>query len=59
VIHKKLIEGKDYYVEAGLFVFTSKYLQDRGYCCKSNCRHCPYGFAKQKEKVNKEEKKNS
>ncbi|HYG02299.1 MAG TPA: DUF5522 domain-containing protein [Chryseosolibacter sp.] len=18
----------------------------RGYCCKSGCRHCPYGFSK-------------
>jgi hypothetical protein len=37
-----LIEGKDYYLENGLFVFTASYLLHRGYCCDNNCRHCPY-----------------
>jgi hypothetical protein len=23
-------------------VFTGSYLQRRGYCCNSGCRHCPY-----------------
>jgi hypothetical protein len=23
-------------------VFTSSYLQRRGYCCDSGCRNCPY-----------------
>jgi hypothetical protein len=41
-----LVEGVDYYVENGLFVFTAKYLRDRGYCCESGCRHCPWGFNK-------------
>lgn len=36
------IEGIDYYVECGRWVFTAKYLQERGYCCKNGCRHCPY-----------------
>jgi hypothetical protein len=44
VIDRELIEGVDYYVENGLFVFTEQYLRDRGYCCTSGCRHCPYGF---------------
>jgi hypothetical protein len=26
----------------GLFVFTAAYLTDRGNCCDSHCRHCPY-----------------
>ncbi|HVM10529.1 MAG TPA: DUF5522 domain-containing protein [Acidimicrobiales bacterium] len=26
----------------GLFVFTAQYLADRGTCCDSGCRHCPY-----------------
>ena len=40
-----LIEGEDYYLnEEGLFVFTEKYHLQRGYCCESNCKHCPYGF---------------
>jgi len=33
----------DYYVEPdGRMVFTAAYLLRRGYCCASNCRHCPY-----------------
>jgi hypothetical protein len=26
-------------------VFTEKFLRERGYCCESGCRHCPYGKA--------------
>ena len=37
-----LTEGKDYYNENGAMVFTAGYLQRRGYCCGSGCRHCPY-----------------
>lgn len=37
-----LTEGKDYYNENGVMVFTASYLQRRGYCCGSGCRHCPY-----------------
>jgi hypothetical protein len=43
----KLIEGVDYYYEGPYLVFTEKYLRDRGYCCESGCRHCPYGFRKE------------
>lgn len=39
-----LVEGIDYYVENGLWVFTEHYLRKRGYCCESGCRHCPYGY---------------
>jgi diphthine-ammonia ligase len=41
-----LIQGAHYYMENGLFVFTAYYHRLRGYCCKSGCRHCPYGFKK-------------
>lgn len=27
---------------SGLTVMTSKFLADRGYCCLSGCRHCPF-----------------
>ena len=37
-----LVEGKDYQLENGAMVFTSGYLQRRGYCCDSGCRNCPY-----------------
>jgi hypothetical protein len=41
-----LVEGRDYYIDAdGLYVFTEAYLLARGNCCKSGCRHCPYGFS--------------
>ena len=40
-----LVEGRDYYVDpSGLYVFTEGYLSARGYCCRSGCRHCPYGY---------------
>ena len=26
----------------GNSVFTAAFLADRGYCCESGCRHCPY-----------------
>ncbi len=43
----KLIQGIHFYVnENGFFVFTAKYLKERGYCCKNGCLHCPYGFKK-------------
>jgi len=35
-------EGEDFYFENGLMVLTAKYLRDRGYCCGSGCRNCPY-----------------
>jgi len=37
-----LTEGRDYYTEGAAMVFTGSYLQRRGYCCGSGCRHCPY-----------------
>ena len=42
-----IVEGEDYYVEDGKYVFTAHYLLKRGYCCESGCRHCPYGFVKE------------
>ena len=46
---RELIEGIDYYLEDGLMVLTAQYLRDRGYCCTSGCRHCPYGFERETE----------
>jgi Family of unknown function (DUF5522) len=43
---ESLVPGIDYYIENGRWVFTAHYLQKRGYCCESGCRHCPYGFRK-------------
>lgn len=32
----------DFYFEKGMTVFTAAYHERRGYCCHSDCRHCPY-----------------
>jgi hypothetical protein len=41
---KEPVEGEDYYYEGPYMVFTEKYLRQRGTCCESGCRHCPYGY---------------
>ena len=46
-----LVENVDYYIENGMYVFTKEYLLRRGECCKSGCRHCPYGYDKNADKV--------
>ncbi len=40
----------DYYIENGFHVFTEQYHKKRGYCCKNNCKHCPYGYTKSEKK---------
>lgn len=43
------LDPEDYYLTAeGFVVFTAAYHLKRGYCCKNGCRHCPYGFKKEK-----------
>jgi len=50
----KLKEGEDYYLSPeGYKVFTEKFHLKRGYCCKSGCRHCPYGFDKRTGTIKK------
>ncbi len=44
----KFTEGVDFYIEKGLYVFTEKFLLERGFCCQNGCRHCPYHFKKDK-----------
>ena len=46
-------DSRRFYMENGLVVFTDAYLISRGYCCKSGCRHCPYGFRKSGQKDDK------
>ncbi len=38
-----LIEGVDYTIENGLYVFSRWFHLKRGQCCGHACRHCPYG----------------
>ena len=40
-----IMDNEDFYITIdGYKCFTEKYHLKRGYCCKSNCKHCPYGF---------------
>jgi hypothetical protein len=45
---RPLVENLDYYIENGYWVFTEHYHRQRGYCCGSGCRHCPYTASKKK-----------
>lgn len=38
----KPLAPDDFYYEGPYVVFTAVYHLKRGYCCNSNCRHCPY-----------------
>ncbi len=33
---------EDFYLDGHYLVFTAAYHLKRGYCCNSDCRHCPY-----------------
>jgi len=44
---KDFIKDVDYYLEDGFVIFTEKYLRERGECCASKCRHCPYNPPKE------------
>lgn len=40
-------DSEDYYLNPdGFIVFTEAYHLKRGHCCKSGCKHCPYGYDK-------------
>jgi hypothetical protein len=48
------LDPDDFYKTAeGYIVFTEKYHLKRGYCCKSGCKHCPYGFDPKTGRINK------
>ena len=46
-----------YYHEQGFKVFTEEYHLKRGYCCKSGCKHCPYGYDKKTDRLIKKKEK--
>ena len=31
-----------YFSKEGYIIFTEKYHLKRGYCCKNECKHCPF-----------------
>ncbi|WP_179197543.1 DUF5522 domain-containing protein [Hymenobacter crusticola] len=46
------LQPGDYYLTPeGYMVFTEQYHLRRGYCCQSGCRHCPWGFRKEKRTI--------
>jgi hypothetical protein len=52
--------GVDYYFnEQGLVVFTKAYHQKRGFCCKNKCKHCPWNYRKNVEKMQSQAQKDS
>jgi len=45
--HEQAVQkGEHWYMDAktGFMVFTELYHRERGTCCLSVCRHCPWGF---------------
>ena len=51
---QKKMDPEDFYESPdGYIVFTEKYHLKRGHCCKSGCRHCPYGYNGKTGKVKK------
>jgi len=40
--NNKYLESIHYYIEDNKIVFTSLFHIQRGKCCGSGCRHCPY-----------------
>lgn len=50
----KQLEPEDFYKSPeGYIIFTEKYHLKRGYCCKSGCKHCPYGYNKKTGVIDK------
>lgn len=51
---KNDFDQEDYYLSPeGYIVFTENYHLKRGYCCKSGCKHCPYGYDKKTGTIKK------
>lgn len=42
---RNLQEGRDFEIDdRGNLVFTALYLLERGECCGSGCRNCPFNY---------------
>jgi hypothetical protein len=51
---KSKLNPEDYYLSPeGYIIFSEAYHKKRGYCCKSGCRHCPYGYDKKTDSFKK------
>ncbi len=49
------LKSGDFYLENGFMVFTKEYHLQRGFCCKSGCRHCPWDYRKKLDGVDTED----
>ena len=49
----KLLNEDFYKNKDGRIIFTERYHLKRGYCCKSGCKHCPYGFKRKNKFLKK------
>jgi len=50
------LDSDDYYIgKDGYIIFTEKYHSKRGYCCKSACLHCPFGYDQKSDKIAKKD----
>jgi hypothetical protein len=57
MFQKNIKEKEDFYFnEQGYKVFTESYHLKRGYCCKSGCKHCPFGYDKKTDRFVKKKK---
>ena len=49
---KRVSSSNDYYLDDnGFVVFEQAFLLKRGFCCKTGCTHCPYGYQKEEKKT--------
>ncbi len=48
-----LTEEEYYLSKEGFIIFTEAYHLKRGYCCKSGCKHCPFGYDKKTGTIKK------
>jgi hypothetical protein len=42
-------EDEDFYMDGPYVVFTAAFHLKRGFCCNSDCRHCPYRISSPEE----------
>jgi hypothetical protein len=53
---KEFLENIHYYFDHDRIVFTEKFHIERGQCCGTGCRHCPYDPKHTKGTINLKEK---
>lgn len=53
---KEFIKDKHYYLEGDRVIFTALFLYERGECCGSKCRHCPFSPKAKKGNTELQEK---